>query len=151
MRNVFSVILLAGSLLAGSALADSVAADALAQAESAWKTGRFEQAENAFKQALEQYPGASDVHARLAAFYLSRHRVRDAIEQYQQAITLSPENPRLFVGLAIAYLHQQSYSMARAMVGRALELDPDLANARKLSDYVEAKQRLVTEAHGEQR
>ena len=123
-------------------------AEHLAEARTAWQAGHFDQAENAFKQAIAADPESSDAHARLAAFYLSRQRAGDAIAEFQDAIINDPENAQLFVGLAIAYLHQQSYGMAQAMVSRALELNPALSNARKLSEYVDAKQRLVSEAHG---
>ena len=58
-----------------------------------------------------------------------------------------PGNARLFLGIAVAYLHQQAYGMAKAMVEQALKLDPNLANAKKLGEYVDAKQQLVAKAH----
>lgn len=148
MFNKITLVVLALLLMATPVFAAPAVGELLAQARTAWQAGHFDQAEEAFRQAIAADPDSSDAHARLASFYLSRQRSGDAIAEYQDAIINDPENAKLFVGLAIAYLHQQSYGMAQAMVARALELNPGLANARKLSEYVEAKQRLISEAHG---
>ena len=51
-----------------------------------------------------------------------------------------PENARLFLGLALAYMHLRSYSEADVMARRALELDPDSTAAKKIAGYIEKKQ-----------
>ncbi len=113
----------------------------LQQADAAWKAGDYAAAESAYRQAIPLERDSARAHARLASFYLLRDRPREAVAEYQEAILRDPEDARLFVAIAVAYLHQRSYSMAQAMVQRALELDPGLANARKLQQYVEAKRR----------
>lgn len=145
MRNVLLLFVLA--LVSAQASAGDKAADLLKQAGALWQAGKLDEAEQTYKRAVTVNPDSPIAHARLAAFYLSQRRARDAIPQYQEAITLKPRDPRLFVGIAIAYLHQQSYGMAQAMVDRALELDPSLNNARKLGEYVRARQQLVAKAH----
>lgn len=147
MRNSISSLLLTMFLLASPVYAAPTTGELLTQANTAWKAGRFDQAEDAFKQAVALAPESSEPYARLGAFYLSRHRAGEAIGQFQDAITHDPQNAKLFVGLAIAYLHQQSYGMAQEMVARALELNPKLANARKLGEYVTAKQQLLAKVH----
>ncbi len=141
---ILSLILLTS---AAGALAAKDAGDPVSRAGRLWQQGRFEQAEQAFKAALAAEPSSARIHARLAAFYLSRQRADDAIAHYQEAILLEPKNPKLFVGIAIAYLHKQHYGMAQAMVERALELDPSLANAQKLGEYVRARKRMLARAH----
>ena len=120
----------------------------LERANQAWQAGQFDRAEAGFKEAVAADPQSSLAHARLASFYLTRQRTEEAISEFQEAITQDPENARLFVGLAIAYLHRQSYGMAQAMVQRALELDPDLANAKKLDQYMTARRKLLAGAPG---
>ena len=111
----------------------------LQRADAAWKAGDFAIAESAYRKAIEAEGDSARAHARLASFYLLRDRPREAIGEYQAAILRDPENARLFVALAVAYLHERSYAKAHAMLQRALELDPNLANARKLEQYMEAK------------
>ncbi len=145
--KIISSVTLALFMAIGPVYAGASQTDPMTEAAAAWKEGKFDQAEEAFKRAIAADPEASLPYARLAAFYLSRQRAGDAIAQYQEAITRDPKNARLFVGIAVAYLHEQAYGMARAMVDQAVKLDPALANAKKLRDYVDAKERLLAKAH----
>ena len=104
-----------------------------------WSEGKLEQAESTFREAIELYPEASLPHARLAGLLLSQQRNDEARSEYQQAIMNDPEDPALFLALAIVYLHAKSYSEAQAMVDAALELQPGLENALKLQEYVTAR------------
>lgn len=143
-----SVIFLLALIAIAPAFAAQDAAGPSGQTQNVSKEIQPDQTEMRLKQAIAADPEVADGYRHLALFYLSRQRAGEAVEQFQEAIIRDPEDARLFVGIAIAYLHQQSYGMAQAMVSRALELNPKLANARKLSEYVDAKQRLVSEAHG---
>jgi cytochrome c-type biogenesis protein CcmH/NrfG len=103
-------------------------------------TPQQQDVERTLKEQIASNPKDADARARLAGFYLSSDRSGQAIESYQDAITLRPEDPRLFLGLAIAYLHAGHHSMARAMTEQALSLDPHLTNAAKLREYIDRKQ-----------
>ncbi len=111
----------------------------LQRADAAWKAGDFATAESAYQKAIQAEGDSARAHARLGSFYLLRDRPHEAIGEYQAAILRDPENARLFVAIAVAYLHERAYDKAHAMLQRALELEPDLANARKLQQYMEAK------------
>lgn len=118
----------------------------LEQGNIAWSEQKLEQAEQSFRQAIELDPDSSQAHANLAGLLQSMNRSREAVEEYQTAITLDTENPRLFVALAISYLHLRSYSMAQAMADEALRLDPEMANAKKLIEYIEARKEVIKRA-----
>ena len=118
------------------------------QGNRLWSENRIEQAEARFKEAIAEAPEDARAHARLAALYLTQNRPAEAISAYQEAITHDPENPRLFMGLSIAYLHQQAYGMAAAMAKEALRLDPQMANARKMREYIAAKQAALAATAG---
>ncbi len=106
-----------------------------------------EKAEALFKQAIASDPKSARAYARLGALYLTTNRSRAAIEPLQQAIMLDPDNPKLFMLMSIAYIHQAHYSMADAMAKEAQRLDPDMKNARKMREYIKAKQAaLATDA-----
>ena len=106
----------------------------------------MEQAEKDFRKAIEINPESSQAHAVLAGLLQTMNRGTEAIDEYQTAITLDPENPRLYVALSISYLHQQRYGMAQAVANEALRLDPEMANAKKLVEYIEAKEEVLKRA-----
>lgn len=112
----------------------------------AWADGNVEEAEAQFRQAIKLNPDVAKPYARLAALLLTQNNNIAAIETYKTAITKDPENADLFVGLALAYLHQQSYSLANAMVNQALQLNPELENAQKMQEYIQKKRALLQQA-----
>ncbi len=120
----------------------------LQRADGAWKAGDLAAAESAYRKAIDVEGDAARAHARLASFYLLNDRPGEAIAEYQAAILRDPENARLFVAIAVAYLHERSNAKAHAMLQRALELEPDLANARKLEQYMEAKRQAAAGGSG---
>ena len=118
----------------------------LQQGNKAWSEQNMVQAEKDFRKAIELDPESAQAHAVLAGLLQTINRGPEAIEEYQTAITLDPENPRLYVALAISYLHQQSYGMAQAVTKEALRLDPEMANAKKLMQYIDAKEDILDRA-----
>ena len=130
-------------LIAAATLAGSLAwaqAPQPGQGSGDALTAQQQAVEKTLKQQAADRPGDADARARLAGFYLSSNQTVLAIEAYQDAITLRPDDPRLFLGLAIAYLHAGHHAMARAMTEQALQLDPHLNNAAKLREYIDRKQ-----------
>ena len=118
----------------------------LQQGNKAWSEQKMEQAEKDFRKAIELDPDSAQAHAVLAGLLQTMNRGTEAIDEYQTAITLDPENPRLYVALSISYLHQQRYGMAQAVANEALRLDPEMANAKKLVEYIEAKEEVLKRA-----
>ena len=118
----------------------------LQQGNKAWSEQNMEQAEKEFRKAIELNPDSAQSHAVLAGLLQTMNRGTEAIDEYQTAITLDPENPRLYIALSISYLHQQSYGMAQAVANEALRLDPEMANAKKLVEYIEAKEEMLESA-----
>jgi len=144
MNNPVCAVLL-GVLFTATAWAANV--NGLVEAGNQfWSEGRLEQAESSFREAIRLDPGAALPHARLAGLLLSQQRNAEARTAYQHAIMNDPEDPALFLALAIVYLHEKSYQQAQAMVDVALELAPGLEDALKLQQYVAAKMSMPGEA-----
>lgn len=118
----------------------------LQQGNKAWSEQNMEQAEKDFRQAIELSPDSAQAHAVLAGLLQTLNRGTEAIDEYQTAITLDSENPKLYVALAISYLHQQRYGMAQAVANEALRLDPEMTNAKKLVEYIDAKEEVLNRA-----
>ncbi|MEE9446968.1 MAG: hypothetical protein V3V09_03360 [Arenicellales bacterium] len=88
-------------------------------------------------------PDSAQAKSRLAGFLLSQNKASESIPFYQEAITLAPDNPKLFAAISVAYLHQARYKMAKAMADEALRLAPEMSQAKKLNEYIEAKQEVL--------
>lgn len=125
-------------LFAGVVFAES-ADQMIEQGNAYWAENKPDLAEQQFKQAIDADPGSLAAHKQLAALYMSQNKNQQAIEAYQAAITLQPDNASLFVGICLAYLHEGSFSASQAMCSQALKLDPEMENARKLQSYIDAK------------
>jgi tetratricopeptide (TPR) repeat protein len=116
-----------------------------------WQKGKLPEAEASFKQAMDLAPESASAYARLGSLYLTQNRTGEAIAIYQEAIMRDAENPRLFLALSIAYLHQSHYEMAQAMVEQALSLNPQLKDALKMQQYIQAKQQVLRVAESKQK
>jgi len=82
-------------------------------------------AESILTDVIEKYPESLDAHRKLMGVYLQKRDYRKAVETMQSAIVLSPEDPKLFIALAILYDHQGAYEYAVPVLDQALELAPN--------------------------
>ncbi|MCK5696928.1 MAG: tetratricopeptide repeat protein [Gammaproteobacteria bacterium] len=94
---------------------------------------------------ITQNPDAKAAYANLANLYLSNNKTKKAIDAYQNAIIVDPNNAKLFAGLSIAYLHQSKYSMAKTMAEQAVELDPNMEHAKKIQEYITKKEAIIAQ------
>ena len=138
MQKQFIALLFLLLPLAVSA-ADESTVQLIEKGNERWSQHQFEEAESLFKKALQADPQSALAHSRLGALYLTTNRVELAVPQFQQAIMLDAENPQLYMLLSVAYVHQAHYEMADAMAREALRLDPEMKNAKKMREYLEAK------------
>ena len=116
------------------------------EANSLWAQSKQDEAEKVFLSAIDKDPEDASVRRYLGSFYLSQKENGKAVDQFKEGVMIEPENANFFVGLAIAYLHQSSYNAAHAMAGRALTLDPELKQAKKLQEYISVKQEVLQRA-----
>ena len=93
-----------------------------------WDLQQYEEAEAAYRQAIELYPkGATPWHG-LGNVLSNLHRYEDAEVAYRKAIELDPKFAYPWNGLGIVlmeYLHR--YDEAEAAYRKAIELDPKFA------------------------
>lgn len=134
MNNLICFTLIGILLTTASRAAEP--ADPVEEGNQLWSEGKLQQAETRFRKAIEHEPDSALPHARLAGLLLSQHRNAEARKEYQYAIMKDPENPQLFLALAIVYLHEKSYSNAQAMLNVAMELAPEKENVHKLQEYL---------------
>ena len=113
-----------------------------------WSDQQTKQAEleKKYLQAISAEPENKKNYAYLAGLYLTNNKTAKAIDAYQDAITHDADNPKLFAGISIAYLHQSKYDMAKAMADYALVLDPELKQVKKINEYITVKQEALKAA-----
>jgi serine/threonine-protein kinase len=88
-------------------------------------SGRFDDAERAYQQAIKTRPQYWAGYMSLAAFYKDRrHDYPRAIENYYSALGASPDNVPLHYALGAAYEDAGEYDEAIQVLRKALELDP---------------------------
>jgi tetratricopeptide (TPR) repeat protein len=113
-----------------SLAAFAVENNALNAGNVAWAKGDTVEAEKQFKAAIVANPAEAKPYARLAALLLTQNK----------------NNADLFSALAVVYVHQQAYSMAQAMIHHALKLNPELASAQKMQQYLAKKMKVLNES-----
>jgi Flp pilus assembly protein TadD len=110
---VFLMIAVACSLLAAHV--------ATAQSEASLEAGQARAASGDIKGALQIYealarnhPESAEAFAHLGGMQLLDQRYRDAVQSFQQAISLGDQDARAFIGMGMAYLHLGQLGPARA-------------------------------------
>lgn len=120
----FRKLALAGAMLAVSAGAGGAQEELLRQGERQLGEGRIAEALATLQRAVEQDPGSSLAFTRLGGAQVLDQQYAAGIDSFKRAIALDAENADAFIGMAIAYIHSARYSLARAALMEARELDP---------------------------
>jgi len=103
------------------------------------RTELLDKAESILTGVIKQNPRSLDAHRKLMGVYLQKRDYRKAVETMQSAISLSPEDPKLFVALAILYDHQGAYEYAVPVLDQALALDPNQQLAKDYKASIQQK------------
>ena len=109
------------------------------EAQSGERAELLNQAESILLEVIKTNPNSLDAHRKLMGVYLQKRDYRKAIQTMQNAITLSPEDPKLYVALAILYEHSGSLEYADAILTEALALDPNLKLAQDYKVSIQQK------------
>ena len=97
------------------------------------------QAEQEWRQGVQEDPGFADNHAQLGDLYLRELRFPEAAAEYQAAAKLTPDDWTLYLRLHRAALGAHDPQAALAAIRRASELRPDDADAAGLYGLLAAR------------
>ncbi len=91
------------------------------------RQGRYPEAEEYYRRAIQQDPKFSEALSNLGNVYLAQRQTTSAIASYQQAIGIHPERGAYYYNLWRAY-SQESYLSGKIdqALQRAQQLDPEL-------------------------
>src|ERR1700687_91560 len=105
--------------------------DPYLRAEGLWGTEMYQEANNQFRAAVAQSPANAMVRVRWGRLMHERFNNTDAANLFKEALQKDPKNAQAFYGLALVSADGFD-SKALEYVGKALELDPKLVEAREL-------------------
>jgi tetratricopeptide (TPR) repeat protein len=89
----------------------------------------LEQEAAALKSELEQDSANVDLIIQLANQYFDLNKFNEAIEYYEKALALQPNNPLVLADCGVMYYKIGDSDKALAYLDKAIDLQPDLAQA----------------------
>lgn len=91
------------------------------------RQGRYAQAEDFYRRAIERDSNLSEAYSNLGNVYLAQKQIQQAIASYQRAIELDPERGSYYYNLYRAH-SQETFLSGRSdkAFQKARQLDPDL-------------------------
>lgn len=113
----------------------------IADADALAKDGKFLQAIEAYKQAIEVDPQNAANYVDLAKIQIYNQQYKDAQTSAENALLLNPNNPMAHAFRGWALLNEGDYLLSEAAIKRALELDSN--NAIAHAAYAELLVRLL--------
>lgn len=85
------------------------------------RLGLMNEAERAYKKALELSPASDEVQSNLGSLYLEQGQVADAKRCYQDALAANPNNDKAWVGLGLCCVSEGDKESAHDAFARSLE------------------------------
>jgi len=105
--------------------------DPYLRAEAFWALGRYQEANDEFRNAVARDPKNPDYRVRWGRLYLDRMQPGDAITLFREALEINDDHAGAILGMALVAA-EGFESQAAALAGRALAANPKLAEARVL-------------------
>jgi curved DNA-binding protein CbpA len=119
---------------------EQMAEERFQQALKVYKQNNIEQALPLFGQAVRLAPNQARYHAHYGQALAHNQQMRRQAEtEFQEAIKLDSKNVAYSLMLAEFYRDQKHYKRAQSVVQRALTIDPNNKDARRLLDELENK------------
>ena len=125
----------------------SSAAQTFAAGRVLQSRGLFTQAEQAYRQALQQFPTNPQYHYYLGVVLHAQNRFAEAQTQFEKALELKPDyaGPRIALGKMFYDVHGK-VEEARQLLTEALELAPNAVEARYILGVIDQREGQLQEA-----
>jgi len=104
------------------------------------QSGRSQDAENAYKKALEKDPNRTSSDAYLFADYMKNGRTTEGLQKLDDIIKKSPLNANAYGAKAQIYETQGNFEQAKVNYTQALKVDPNAEIAANNLAYILAEQ-----------
>jgi tetratricopeptide (TPR) repeat protein len=128
--RTFSLILLSAFLLALSACATKPedAETRINQGDQSFEAKDYDKAVKNYTAAIEVKPEAT-VYQKRAKAYAAEGKHQEAINDFHQVLDRDQNSAEVWAGLGISSTETKDYSVAEAAFRKALQLDPNYAEA----------------------
>ena len=93
------------------------------------RSNQFEQAEKAYKKALEMMPNADEIRANLGTLCLQANRIHESRRHFQDAIASNPRNHQALAGLGSCSLKDGNTKGAHDYFAQSLQVELNNPNA----------------------
>ncbi|MFN7995158.1 MAG: tetratricopeptide repeat protein [Bryobacteraceae bacterium] len=118
-------------LLAAICAAAALGAQTLQEAETLWKQHRYSEANDRFRALVAANPRTAEYKVRWGRLYFERFQPADAMQLFQEALNIDPNNAGAFLGMALVAADAFE-SKAVEFAQKALTADPHLLEAQEL-------------------
>ncbi len=111
-------------------------------ADAMFSAGRFDEAYRHYGEACVLRPDYASCHYNMAEILFNRHQLRDALEQYQLAVSLTDSQDLALLGLINSgeiLLDLGDYETAQMRLAAALQIDPNNIKALQLRQRANQK------------
>ena len=102
--------------------------------------GKLDEAEAAYRSAIDADPRFSEGHNNLGVLLMQRSRSREALEEFERAAAIDPDYPRTLNNLAAWYEHEGELVRARQYIDRALAKKGDEVEIRYNAGIIYGRQ-----------
>ena len=131
MKRAAALLLISCGLFAQQRPQQGSATGPAAQAEAFWRQERYQEANNAFRIAVEREPQNADLRVRWGRLFLERFNKAEAAKLFEAALELQPNHAGALLGLAL--VAADGFDMrAVQLAEKACAADPNLVEAREL-------------------
>ena len=127
---------------------NSLGAEAFTAGRALQARGQFAQAEQAYRQALEQAPVNPQYHYYLGVALHAQSRFQEAQTEFEKAIAIKPDyaGPHIALGKILYDAHGMA-AEARELLTTALDLAPEATEARYILGLIHLREGQLEEAH----
>ncbi len=93
------------------------------------KLGLLNEAESAYRKAIELDPSSADLQNKLGVVYREQGRIEEGVLCYQEALSLDSRNAEAYVNLGIVFRKLGRLEEAELFYRKAIEFQPTSSNA----------------------
>ncbi len=104
-----------------------------------WRLGNYKSARQFTKEAVIYNRNSFEAKYNRGVIFLKLKQYQEALSAYRRADSISPNNPFVLTGIAMAYAGKGNYQEALKAVDKALNINPDYTVAQQQREMFIAK------------
>ena len=110
------------------------------KADDEVRAGNLDKALAIFSEANIKEPKNDETLFKMGYVLALQKRNDEALEYFKEALEVDDQNPFTYLEMGLIYMEDGEIASARTHLNRALELDPELENAKKALEKLNSEQ-----------